>query len=439
MPHFPAHGRHLRVHAMHVMSASQPPSEHPLAFGPFSSGQDAPPPLTASSRGTGRPFRHVATSSRGRGRSGAAPCRIQHMPPPVQHTSTLSPDTSNYAGLPVVMGEDGGFTLSNPNNTEQDQQLDAHDVSQQAHLAATPTPIPTPDSAGVSIDAATTITEEATAKKRDRPGNDAVDSFVNPFEELSRRFDWIPPWHAQQQTPDAAEVSNEAITTTTGEATAKKRERPGKNAKKRERPRENVVETFSFVNPLEELSKRRCGPRDSVPVPVDPRMEMARQTLATGLVDGPVDDSVEMAVQTIQCMPQSVAEVEFNIFDPPMTPVVQESRRILFNSLFELNDHDVLLVGGQGGGNAQLGNRRFHDLIRDFQPTYLLAKTKEKSLLARSVVLVIRKRGGRFVKKDDKTGGYYEIGDVKAQKKALLKLREGLNIQATQRKQAQSM
>ena len=81
------------------MSSSQPTTDH-VAF-PFS-GQGIPH-VTASSRGRGRPH-PVATSSRGRGRSGAAPCKM----PPVPH------DMSQYAALPAAVGEGGGFTLAQP-------------------------------------------------------------------------------------------------------------------------------------------------------------------------------------------------------------------------------------------------------------------------------------------------------------------------------------
>jgi len=54
-----------------------------------------------------------------------------------------------------------------------------------------------------------------------------------------------------------------------------------------------------------------------------------------------------------------------------------------------------------GGTNSQVGNRRFRKLVQDFHPIYLLARRKEKPLLARTIVLIIRKRGGRFLKKDE--------------------------------------
>jgi hypothetical protein len=60
-----------------------------------------------------------------------------------------------------------------------------------------------------------------------------------------------------------------------------------------------------------------------------------------------------------------------------------------------------------------------------------LARRKEKPLLARTIVLVIRKRGGRFLKKDEETGELYEVGDNKAEAKTSQALREGLDVRAT--------
>ena len=128
--------------------------------------------------------------------------------------------------------------------------------------------------------------------------------------------------------------------------------------------------------------------------------------------------------------PDSAKEVDFDIHKPPMKPYTKESSRPLCNSISDLNMHDVLL--GRGGGtNTQEGNRRFRTLVTDFQPTYLMAKRKEKPLLARSIVLIIRKRGGRFLKKDDHTGRLHEVGDEKAEAKTSQALREGLDVRAT--------
>ena len=89
------------------MASSNHHGNDQLVF-PFS-GQ-APPSITASSRGRGR--HHVTTSSRGRNRAGAAPINV---PMPVPHAGRFP--YAEYAALPAVVGE-GGFTLSQPDNEQ---------------------------------------------------------------------------------------------------------------------------------------------------------------------------------------------------------------------------------------------------------------------------------------------------------------------------------
>ena len=60
-----------------------------------------------------------------------------------------------------------------------------------------------------------------------------------------------------------------------------------------------------------------------------------------------------------------------------------------------------------------------------------MAKRREKPLMARSVVLVVRLRGGRFLRRDDTDGKLYEVGDEKAEAKTSQALREGLDVRAT--------
>ena len=75
-----------------------------------------------------------------------------------------------------------------------------------------------------------------------------------------------------------------------------------------------------------------------------------------------------------------------------------------------MDENDVLY--GQGRGtNMQMGNRRFRALVRDFQPTYLMAKFREKPKMARSVVLIVRHSSGRFSRRDDGDGRLYEVED----------------------------
>jgi hypothetical protein len=129
-------------------------------------------------------------------------------------------------------------------------------------------------------------------------------------------------------------------------------------------------------------------------------------------------------------LPKAAEEIDFEVTDPPLEPVTPPSTTPVCDSPGEVNTYDVL-CGRGGGTNSQVGNRRFRRLVQDFQPVYLLARRKEKPLLARTIVLIIRKRGGRFLKKDEETGELYEVGDIKAEAKTSQALREGLDVRAT--------
>eukprot|EP00591_Stephanopyxis_turris_P010202 CAMPEP_0195513598 /NCGR_PEP_ID=MMETSP0794_2-20130614/5212_1 /TAXON_ID=515487 /ORGANISM="Stephanopyxis turris, Strain CCMP 815" /LENGTH=763 /DNA_ID=CAMNT_0040641653 /DNA_START=241 /DNA_END=2532 /DNA_ORIENTATION=+ len=100
------------------------------------------------------------------------------------------------------------------------------------------------------------------------------------------------------------------------------------------------------------------------------------------------------------------------------------------DNVTDVKNNDVLL--GRGGGtNTQTGNRRFRQVVVSHQPMYLKARRKEKPLIARCIVELIRKRGGRFLKKDDKSGKWGEVGDERAEAKTSQALREGLDVRAT--------
>jgi len=128
--------------------------------------------------------------------------------------------------------------------------------------------------------------------------------------------------------------------------------------------------------------------------------------------------------------PKSSREVDFDIVQPPLVPVVPPGIRPVLKNASMMGENDVL-CGRGGGTNSQMGNRRFRALVRDFQPTYLMAKRREKPLMARSVVLIVRHRGGRFLRRDDADGRLYEVGDEKAEAKTSQALREGLDVRAT--------
>jgi len=136
------------------------------------------------------------------------------------------------------------------------------------------------------------------------------------------------------------------------------------------------------------------------------------------------------AIAAGMTLPPSAQEVDFDIHNPPMKPVVEPSEEPVCSIASNINAHDVL-CGRGGGTNTQIGNRRFRALVQEFQPIYLLCRRKEKPLIARTIVLIIRNRGGRFLKKDDLLGLPFEVGDLKAEAKTSQALREGLDVRAS--------
>mmetsp|Transcript_35641 Transcript_35641/g.42958 ORF Transcript_35641/g.42958 Transcript_35641/m.42958 type:complete len:416 (+) Transcript_35641:90-1337(+) len=106
-------------------------------------------------------------------------------------------------------------------------------------------------------------------------------------------------------------------------------------------------------------------------------------------------------------------------FVPPGTRPVE-------HSITDVKENDVLC--GRGGGvNGLVGNRRYRNVITMYQLVYLKTERKAKPLVARVIVETIRKRGGRFLKKDENTGMIFEIGDDRAESKTSQALRDGID------------
>jgi hypothetical protein len=86
-------------------------------------------------------------------------------------------------------------------------------------------------------------------------------------------------------------------------------------------------------------------------------------------------------------------------------------------------ENDVL--SGRGGGtNVHLGNRYFRDLINSNRRTYLKARKNDKPAISRGIVQAIRAGGGKFLKKCETTGLWFEIGDDAAREKTSQALRQ---------------
>jgi hypothetical protein len=82
------------------------------------------------------------------------------------------------------------------------------------------------------------------------------------------------------------------------------------------------------------------------------------------------------------------------------------------------------------------GNKRFRDVVALHRPDYVRAPKIQKPSVARVIVRAIRNGDppGRFVRKDDKTGKWVDIGDKKAAEKTSQALREKTNEERDQLK-----
>jgi hypothetical protein len=90
-----------------------------------------------------------------------------------------------------------------------------------------------------------------------------------------------------------------------------------------------------------------------------------------------------------------------------------------------VTDSDILC--GRGGmTNHHIGNRRYRDIIDKHKPKYHEVAKTHKPAVAKLIVKAIRTGDppGRFLKKDEKTGKWFDIGDQKAAEKTSQALRE---------------
>lgn len=85
-----------------------------------------------------------------------------------------------------------------------------------------------------------------------------------------------------------------------------------------------------------------------------------------------------------------------------------------------------ILCGRGGLTNHHKGNKRFRDIVTLHRPDYVRAAKIQKPSVARVIVRAIRNGDppGRFLKKDKKTGLWYDIGDKRAAEKTSQALRE---------------
>ena len=100
-----------------------------------------------------------------------------------------------------------------------------------------------------------------------------------------------------------------------------------------------------------------------------------------------------------------------------------EGFNLTFILPFAISD---ILCGRGGLTNHHKGNKRFRDIVALHRPDYVRAPKIQKPSVARVIVRAIRNGDppGRFLKKDKKTGLWYDIGDKRAAEKTSQALRE---------------
>lgn len=91
----------------------------------------------------------------------------------------------------------------------------------------------------------------------------------------------------------------------------------------------------------------------------------------------------------------------------------------------EPHDNDVL-YGRGGGTNHHPGNKRYRKMVEDRKLDYVNSKRLDKPLVALSIIRDWRAQDppGRFLKIDEKTGLWNDVGDKKAREKTSQALRE---------------
>jgi hypothetical protein len=115
--------------------------------------------------------------------------------------------------------------------------------------------------------------------------------------------------------------------------------------------------------------------------------------------------------------------------DAQGNPTARDPRGLLF--VDAILEADVLC--GRGGlSNHHPGNKRFRRVVSEMKRTYRSTETKNnKTSLSRAIVDHVCNYGGRFIKKDDKTGRYHVLTKADARKKTSQALRETKELKWT--------
>jgi hypothetical protein len=115
---------------------------------------------------------------------------------------------------------------------------------------------------------------------------------------------------------------------------------------------------------------------------------------------------------------------------PKRTPIPPPPQRVLPFQCgpVQYPDANDVLSGRGSRVNDHPGNLKFRQFVNHFKETYIDKETKivEKAYICAHIIHLVRAQHppGRFLKRDDKHGYWFEIGDVTARKKTGQALRE---------------
>ncbi|VEU44098.1 unnamed protein product [Pseudo-nitzschia multistriata] len=110
---------------------------------------------------------------------------------------------------------------------------------------------------------------------------------------------------------------------------------------------------------------------------------------------------------------QRIKELEIKYKDWPL------------HDIKEPHDHDVM-YGRGGGTNHHPGNKRYRKMVEDRKVKYVNSKRLDKPLVALEIIKEWRAQWppGRFLKQDEATGLWNDVGEKKAREKTSQALRE---------------
>jgi hypothetical protein len=105
----------------------------------------------------------------------------------------------------------------------------------------------------------------------------------------------------------------------------------------------------------------------------------------------------------------------------------------------EPHDNDVM-YGRGGGTNHHPGNKQYRQMVEDRKLEYVNSKRLDKPLVALEIIRFWRGQipSGRFLKLDEKTGLWSDVGDKKAREKTSQALREKAPLIRKQQEEEQN-